>query len=610
MHINKDIGEPPKISGNKKKFVTIAVILSVIIGSIAFVSTHNTNAKADTKSYTAAKVVKGKVEYFIEGNGIIQPGERYALKTWSGGTVTEVFVTEGTAVTKGQPLMTIVNDALNSTVKQSTLEWSIALNDLNDMYNNSDEDDYSRRAAELKVEQCEIALQEACEARDNLLIKTPFGGVLLDNNLQLGQKATAGTIAASFATANQFELVTSFSGSDLSSISEGQEAIITVAGINKTYSGAVTEVAFVGDSTSGKYEVIVSVDNPDDSLRQGMNAYCSITILRDIEQDIFLLKGANGYLRYVRQEDVISASSGKVVEIYYQPGDFLKENEPIARLINDDLERQIKSAQLQLDSATEELAKILYPDKDTILAQELKVEQAYQKVVDASERLESLNVVSPIDGVVTSISVSVGDELGEDTSSSGQELIVVCNFSKTYLEISVDELDINKIAFAQNASISIDALPETEASGKVIGIAQEGVSTNGVATYPVTIEIDYVSGIKGGMSASAQILLDKRENVLVVPSESIISNNGQDMIRVLSDGQVILKPVQTGLDNKTLVEIVEGLSMGEQIIVAYVSPDTKSNQFIPGSGTGGFPMGGEGPSPGLGSNSGSTQRRN
>lgn len=594
---------------SKKKLVFLGIFIVLVLSTVFFVN-RNTGSNASEGNYATSAVSLGTIEYSIEGSGTLQPSERYALKTWSGGTVTEILVTEGAKVTKGQPLMTVVNDELNSSAKQAELEWSIAQSNLLDMYNTPDEDDYDRRSAELKVEQYKIALEEKIEDRDNLIIKAPFDGTLLENNLILGQKVNSGVTAVTFATSDQMEVVASFSDSDITSISPGMETNITVTGLNKTYYGKVKEVAFNGDSTTNKFQVIISINDPDDSLRSGMTTYNTVTIVRDMDQDIFIYKGATGYLRYVQDEDITTEVSGTVTEIYRLPGDKILKGEPILRLKNDDLDRQVKAAELQLANAEEELALLLDPDDDTIKSQELKVEQAFQKVVNANKNLDSLNVVSPIDGIVTSISVSVGDELGEDTSSSGQELLVVCNFDKNYLEISVDELDINKIDFDQTATISIDALSDAVATGKVIGIAQEGSTSNDITTYPITLEVGYVEGIKGGMSATATIVIDKKENVLAIPAESLITVDDRSMVRVLENGQIKQKLVKTGLNNGTLVEITEGLNEGDQIIVASTSSSTTNMQFIPGG------MGGMGGPPPSGGQSGgttiirsSTQRR-
>ncbi|MDX9872557.1 MAG: efflux RND transporter periplasmic adaptor subunit [Clostridia bacterium] len=591
----------PKLSGLLKKKWFLAFIALIVIVAAVFAGLHFKSNQANAAQHFLTSPARtGNVEYSIDGSGSLQPSERYALKTWSGGTVTEIFVTEGTRVTKGQPLMTVKNDSLNSTAKQADLEWSIAQSALEDMYNPPGKDDFARRAAELKVEQYQLALEDSKEERDKLTVRAPFDGTLIDlaDQVILGQKINSGVTAATFATSGQIEAVASFDAEALQLIRPGQEASVYLKSLNVFYTGVVKEVDFIADSSSGTFEVIITLNNPDNTLRAGMQTNNTVIIARDDDNNLLVYRNGSGSLRYARSENLVTEVSGAVAEIYHQEGDVIQKGEPLFRLTNDDYNRKVKEAEVQLGNAEEELRKLLSPDADTIQSQELKAEQAYQKVVKAQDNLNSLNVVSPIDGIVTGISVSVGDELGEDTSSSGQELIVVCNFDKNYLQISVDELDINKIDFGQTATVSIDALPEAQASGTVTGIAQEGVSSSGVTTYPVTLEVGYVDGIKGGMSATATIIINKKENVLTVPAEALISNNGRQLVRVLENGQPVARPVKVGINDGTRAEIIEGLQEGDQVVV--VSKGGSAQQFggptmirVPG-GMGSPPQGGGG----------------
>lgn len=592
----------PKISCLFKKKWFLALLAVIIIAAAVFIYLQNKNGTANAaQNFMTSPARLGNVEYSIDGSGTLQPSERYALKTWSGGTVTEIFVSEGARVTKGQPLMTVKNDALNSTVKQADLEWSMAQSALEDMYNPPSADDFDRRAAELKVEQAEIALEDAKEDRDNLTVRAPFDGTLIDisDQIIIGQKINSGLNAATFATSGQIEAVASFSDEALQLISPGQKVDVYLRSFNKNYTGKVKKVDFTANSSSGTFEVIITLDNPDSTLREGIQIYATAEIARDDDNDVLITRNGSGYLRYARSEDLTTEVSGAVAEIYHKEGDVIQKGEPIFRLTNDEYDRKVKEAEVQLGTAKEDLRKLLDPDEDTIRTQELRAEQAYQKVLKAKDDLDSLNVVSPIDGIVTSISVSVGDTLGEDTSSSGQELIVVCNFDKNYLQISVDELDINKIDFGQEAAVTIDALSGVKATGVVTGIAQEGVSSQGVTSYPVTLEVGYVEGIKGGMSATATITIDSRENVLTVPAEALITNNGRQMVRVVENGQPAPRPVEVGLNDGARAEIISGLSEGDQVVV--VSTGTTTQQFgtmmIPGGmggGMGGPPSGGGG----------------
>lgn len=578
------------IKWTKKKKLFIIIALVIIIVPAVFIY-NSKQAKPTTGDVSTVKVQRGTIEHTIDGSGTLKPSERYALKTWAGGTVTEVMVAAGTQVKKGEPLMRIQNDELESLAKQAYLEWEVSQSELDEMTGPRSDTDYELRTAELKVEQYRIALEDAKEERDKLVLKAPFDGTILKTELNLDQRVNSGEQAVEFVTTDKIEVVANFSDSNVSLLGPGMEATVYVTGLSKTYKGKVKEIAFEGDtdstSASGTFEVIISVENPDKLLRSGMKVHTNVIIYQDEEKEEFMYRGASGYTRYAETEDIKTEVSGTVAEIYRKPGEKVYKDEPILRLVNDELDRKVRETEIQLAIAEEDLDQLIYPEEDIIKEQQARVEQNYQKVLSAQNKLDTLNVTAPIDGVVVSISVNPGDELGDDDTSAGQELLVVCNFEKNYLEIPVDELDINQIDFGQEAAVKIDALPNAAAIGRVTGIAQEGTTNNDITNYPVTIEVGYVEGIKGGMSATATITLEKKENVLRIPAEALITNGNRTMVRVMENGQPQMRPIKTGINTGRWVEIVEGLTEGEEVVAAMVDGTNGQQQMMRMPGIGG-----------------------
>lgn len=599
----------PKMQILKKKRLVIIIACVMIIATAGYITTHR-KSKASSANFLTATVQRGTIEESIEGNGALQPSERYTLKTKASGTVEKILVTEGTPVKQGQLLLNIKNSEVEIQAKQAELEWQIAHNDLVVLNNPAAETDSSIRSAQLKVEQYQIALKDKQEEKDKLIIKAPFAGTILETAIKAGQRVSSGTTALTIATTTEMEVVAQFSANVINSLSPGMEARIFVTGLAKTYQGKVKEIAFSApvsnnsggnsggnSSSAGTFATIITVEEPDESLRPGMQTYNTVIIASDQEQDLFLYQQASGYLRYTQSEKIETEVSGTVAEIYHQTGDKIFQGEPLLAIKNEEIDRQIKEAENQLADAEEKLRQLLSPEAETVQQQQLKVAQNLQKMYVSKEQLNSLRVTAPLDGVVVSLSVITGDEL-----SAGQELIVISNFSKNNLEISVDELDINKLQFGQEAVISIDALPDVSLTGRVIGIAQEGTTSDGVTKYPVTLEVGYTEGIKGGMTASATIKLQKKENVLRIPAEALITNNNRTMVRIVENGQPQMQPIKTGLNNGRWVEVLEGLEEGQQIVLAATS-STERNQTnmtrirMPGGG-GGMGMPGGGGTPG------------
>lgn len=577
-----------KVSKKKLGLAAALVILCTVVAVLKLSGPESKNTGAD---FSLATVQRGSIQQTVEGTGTLQPRERFVLRSKTSGTVKEVMVSEGTQVDKGDPILTIDNEKINTQSRQAAISWELAQKELEELLSPTSASDSKRIAAELKVEQYEIALQEAREQKDKLTLKAPFNGTVLKNELYAGQKVTAGTKALTVATTDEVEAVARFSDRDLSSLSAGMKADVYVKGLNKTYHGRVKEIAFSGDAATGTFEVLISLDNPDQGIRPGMLTYNTVFVVNDPDNELFIYKQAEGHIRYTEEEDMTTEVSGTVEEIFVEPGAKIYKDEPILRLSNPELDRRLRETELQLANAREELRQITDPDEKTVKQQELKMLQSYDSYLSAREKADSLSVTSPIDGVVVKLSVSPGEELSSENLE--QELVVISSFQQTELKISVDELDINKLKMGQEAIVTADALPNVQLKGKIAGIAYEGTTTNNITKYDVTLAVDYTEGIKGGMSATATILLDKKDNILCVPAEAVTTVGGRSIVTAMVDGQPQVKQIETGLSTDRWVEVVNGLQEGEQIVVASSSGSGGQVQMF-GPGMGGPPPGGGG----------------
>jgi len=100
------------------------------------------------------------------------------------------------------------------------------------------------------------------------------------------------------------------------------------------------------------------------------------------------------------------------------------------------------------------------------------------------------------------------------------------------MDVGIDELDIPKVQLEQEAQILVEALPDHKYTGKVKSIADEGSSSNGVASFNVTIVLDEIEGLKVGMSAEASIMTAQKQDALYVPVEAVQSSQGKYYVMV------------------------------------------------------------------------------
>jgi multidrug efflux pump subunit AcrA (membrane-fusion protein) len=125
------------------------------------------------------------------------------------------------------------------------------------------------------------------------------------------------------------------------------------------------------------------------------------------------------------------------------------------------------------------------------------------------------------------------------------------------------------VAVGKPATISFDALPGRPFRGSVISVSPSGTLSQGVVTYPVSIGLDTRNqALPGGLTASATITIDEKNNVLVVPLRAVRRQGREQLVEVVGDdGKSTARTVKTGVQNDQLVEITDGLEEGDQILV-------------------------------------------
>ena len=233
---------------------------------------------------------------------------------------------------------------------------------------------------------------------------------------------------------------------------------------------------------------------------------------------------------------------------------------------------------------------------------------------DAKSATQDTVVTAPIDGVITALPISVGSDVtggttssssgtsgssgssssgGSSSSSSSGSSITISDMGTLQAEVSVSEADITSVAIGQTATLTIDAVPDTEFSGKVKSISPNGTSSSGVVNYTVTLSLKpHDERLRPDMTVTADIATTVADNVIVVPSAAVKSRNGQKYVVVLnSSGQTTNQTVTTGVSDDTYTEIKTGLTEGPSVVTG--SATTSISSSATGrSSSGGFMMGG------------------
>ena len=251
----------------------------------------------------------------------------------------------------------------------------------------------------------------------------------------------------------------------------------------------------------------------------------------------------------------------------------------------------ILNADRTIQENTESLAK-LRAGTDTLdlKSSELTVRQRQNTLMDAKEKLADYFVRAPFDGTVAKLSVKKADPVTSAT-------IVATFITKQQLaELSLNEVDVAKIKTGQKATLTFDAIAGLEISGSIVEIDTVGTVTQGVVTYNVKIGFDAQNDrIKSGMSTSAQIITDVRQDVVAVPSAAVKSQGNNSYVEILdlqasteemadgiaSDIPPRRQQVQIGISSDTLTEIISGIEVGIHVVTRAISSATAKTQQAP-----------------------------
>jgi HlyD family secretion protein len=230
------------------------------------------------------------------------------------------------------------------------------------------------------------------------------------------------------------------------------------------------------------------------------------------------------------------------------------------------------------------------------------VKSAEASLREANENLVKTTVYSPMTGTISSLSVELGERVIGATMMTGTEVLRVADLNRMEVVVEVNENDIIRVKLGDTATVEVDAYLDRDFKGVVTEIANSAKSTtltsDQVTNFEVRILIlresyqDLISEknpspFRPGMSASVDIFTSRKANILTVPIQAVTTRtdttkteaNGTEDIRTLvftSDGTLALaRDVTTGIQDNVNIEILTGLTEGEDVIVQPFSAISK-----------------------------------
>ncbi|KAA2264837.1 HlyD family efflux transporter periplasmic adaptor subunit [Solihabitans fulvus] len=322
------------------------------------------------------------------------------------------------------------------------------------------------------------------------------------------------------------------------------------------------------------------------------------------------------------------STSGTVSELDVKIGDVVAAGQTLAKLNPAQANQQLTVAKDNLAVAQENQYNASVAPATTTKggtaatppsANQLQaaVDQAQLAVDQAQDAVTATVLTAPGAGTVTAITGAVGQKVGSGSSSgsssSGSQgtsaksgsgtassassgstgFLTITNMTALQVHASVAEIDVAKIKAQQDATVTVNALPDTPVAARVGQVDLTPTTSNNVVQYGVTLALTSPpAGLLPGQSASVAITVAKADNALAIPSAALQGSGTQHTVTVLSGGQQQTKTVEIGVRSESLVQITSGLAEGDQVVLS-TGTTTQGSQnnnrgggSFPGLGTG------------------------
>ena len=205
--------------------------------------------------------------------------------------------------------------------------------------------------------------------------------------------------------------------------------------------------------------------------------------------------------------------------------------------------------------------------QDALATEEAKddLTQAEKKLSEFDSYIQNNEIIAAESGVISAVSITAGDNL-----YSNSDLITVNDYDKVTAAVDVSEDDIDYAKVGAAAKVNIDAFPDTvfDASVTDVGDASYDSST-GTTSYEVTVTLSGdLSELYSGMTAEVTFITKDTENVLYIPNRAVTREDGKSYVKLKkTNGSIITQQVTTGFSDGTNVEVKDGLSEGDTVVI-------------------------------------------
>jgi len=569
-----------KIFSRKRNIVftiVLAILLIVVIGVVSITS-NVSNARAGMNSAVSAKADKGSIQETVIGTGTLTNDTVNEVEVPVGLEVEKVLVEQGDKVKKGTPIARVTEIS----IKENILEIQQAIDTLKDEIDNLDkDDDYYSITNDVKnaeKEKLEKTLSEMKDLLKDRELTSSYAGIVDTVNLADDTVIEKNTISTDSSASESSNVdPSSYNLNGMSSQADNEIQFMTLSNTQSDKAADKTVTELYGTLS-------LSVTKPV----KGATPQSSLRIDESTSQ-------FSGSISWSPADRTFAANTSYTAVIYLTAADgyaFASDTSRLNIVIDSHATPKVKLMDLDSDGYTETIKiTAAYPATGAESSQSGGAGSGNAGGTANGTGNQDQSATIP-DGVgSTDISAAGASSYGSsDSGISGTDIsggtgsvdsvgsssydvyktagITVIPEDNMVLNISVDELDILSISEGQKVDIELDAVSDEVFAGEITAIAADAASTGGVSKYDVEVTLKRTESMKAGMSASATIIVNEQSDTLLIPMDALQEVDGEVFVYTsVSKNNELESPVavETGLSNSDSVEIISGLSEGQEV---------------------------------------------
>lgn len=509
---------------SKRKKIILSCIVIFLVVVLVLSLVFRPGGKANV--IRTARVTRGDISVVISGTGTIKPIDEYQV----------------TSLVKGEILLDTFEEG--DMVQEGDLLYQIDSSDLEN----------SLEKAQLNMQKSQLSYNQTAEDLAKLNVKSTYAGTITELYVKVGDSVNNGTKIADLVDMDTMVLEVPFNEVDAGSISVGSSAQVMLTSSFYNLTGTVRRISnssLISKEGARVKQVEITVQNPG-AIKPGDMATVTIG---DVACN------GPGTFVYNLETSIKAEASGEIVSLPFGKGDKVSAGSVVAMLYSSTADSTRLNSQISL--------------RDSQLS-----------IENYNKQLENYQITSPISGTVLKKTSKSGDTL--DNSNASVVMAVIADMSTIVFEMNVDELDISKIKVGQPVSVTADALENRRYNGYVDYVSVVGTTQNGVTTYPIKVVVEDPVDLIPGMNVSAEIVVESRADVLMIPMTSVqrgnivyVKGNGKNSAPS-EEAEPKNKDKANGDKSETANDVNSKIPQGEKM------PDNAGGKVPGGQGQNGF----------------------